>query len=82
MQAAAPYKRAGVMLLIINPDFNSEEAVMPGEILATKLAKASRGKLIKLIRRRDEKGVPPSKKELQSVMQGIQDMVIGEKKMT
>jgi len=71
--AAAQYKKAKTLLLIINPAVDSVEAKLPGEMLAKSMAEASGGRLINLYRSRDERYAKPSKKEIEIIVKGVED---------
>ena len=73
---ARAYKREKVMLLLINPTFSSAEARFPGERLSIKIAEAAGGKLIKLFRPKDTRYSPPSRKELNIILQGIEESFV------
>jgi len=72
INAAKPYRRAGVNLLVINPAFFSPEGKMPGEVLSRRICDEAGGKLLVLYRPRDKRDRAPSKKELDSIMRGIE----------
>ena len=59
-------------LLVINPAFASEESKFPGEVLSETIARVSGGGLIKLVRTDDRRHVPPSSKEMDSIIKGIE----------
>jgi Mg-chelatase subunit ChlD len=73
INVAATYRKAQTMLLVINPTFSSPEGVLPGEILSKRLAQASGGRLIKFFRPRDARHRPPSRRELDIILQGIEE---------
>ncbi|MFH1893184.1 MAG: VWA domain-containing protein [Candidatus Zixiibacteriota bacterium] len=78
INAAAPYKKAKVLLLVINPAFESAEGTLPGEVLSKRIADASGGKLIKLFRPGHRRHAPPSRKEMAVIMKGIEDSLSTE----
>ena len=77
VRAAIPYRRAGVTLLVINPAFESEEGTLPGERLSRTLAQVSGGRLIKLHRHRDRRYLPPSNREIETILKGVEDTFSG-----
>lgn len=76
LNAAGTYRKAGLMLLVINPAFESEVATRPGELLADKLVKAAGGKLIKLLRPPDRRHARPSREEMDRILQGIESTLM------
>jgi Mg-chelatase subunit ChlD len=79
INAASLYRKARVMLLVINPAFTTEEGKLPGEILAQDLVKVSRGKLIKLCRGKDRMHTTPTQKEIQIILKGVEDSFTAKK---
>jgi Mg-chelatase subunit ChlD len=73
VNAAVPFKRARITLLVINPAFTTETAKYPGELLSKKISQASGGRLIKLYRPKHRRHVPPSKKEIDHILKGVED---------
>ncbi len=72
LNSASIYKKEDVTLLVINPMFETEDAKLPGEVLAEKIVKASGGKLIKLIRPHNRRHLRPTRDEMDKILRGIE----------
>jgi len=73
VNAAVQYKKGNIMLLVINPAFESQEGKLPGEILSKNIVSASGGELIKLYRPKDQRYAKPSRKEIETIIKGVED---------
>ncbi len=80
VNAASLYRRNKIFLLVINPSFrkNEKETLLPGEKLSEIIAGVSRGKLIKLYRpvglySAAEKLPQPGRREIETILKGIED---------
>ena len=73
VNAAVQYKKGNIMLLLINPAFESQEARLPGEVLSKNMVEVSGGGLIRLCRTKDKRYAKPSRREIEIIMKGVED---------
>lgn len=73
VNAAVQYKKGNIMLLVINPAFESQEGKLPGEVLSRNMIEVSGGRLIRLCRTKEKRYAKPSRREIEIIMKGVED---------